>query len=83
MAAAWGDNSIVKTLSNYHRSEVWAAGDGMNWKRRDNNGKRERVSIEVPCPAQMKYYCQMFHLIDKRNGAEKTYDMEGKSRTHN
>jgi hypothetical protein len=55
----------------------------MNWKRRGNNGKRERVSTEVPCPAQMKCYCHAFHLIDKGNGMEKTYDMGGKSRMHN
>jgi hypothetical protein len=83
MFAAWGDNSVVKTLSNCHGPEVLAAGVGVNWKRRCNNGKRERVSMEVPCPAQMKYYCQTFHLIDKGNGAEETYDMGGKSRTHN
>ncbi len=39
--------------------------------------------MEVPCLAQMKHYCQTFHLIDKGSGTEKTYDMEGKSRTHN
>jgi hypothetical protein len=81
--AAWGDNSVVITLSNCHWPEVLAAGDGMNRKRRDNNGMRERMWTEVPCPAQMKYYCQTFHLIDKGNGAEKMYDMGGKSRTRN
>ncbi len=83
MFAAWGDNSVVKTLSNCHGQEVLAVGDGMNRKRRGNNGKRERVSTEAPCPAHMKYYCQTFHLINKGSSTEKTYDMGGKSRTHN
>jgi hypothetical protein len=41
------------------------------------------VSKPVPCPAQTKMYCETFHLIDKGNGAEATYDMAGKSRSHN
>jgi hypothetical protein len=83
MFPAWGDNSRIKTLSNCLRLEVLAVGDGVNWKRRGNDGRRERMLMEVPCPAQMKYYCQTFHLINKGNGAEKTYDMGGMSRMHN
>jgi hypothetical protein len=81
--AAWGDNSIIKTLSNCHGPEILRAGDGVSWKRRGEDGKRERESTEVSCPAQTKYYCQTFHLINKGNGAERPYDMGGKSRTHN
>ena len=75
--AAWGDNSIVKTLSNCHGPVVLPAGEGVSRKRKGDDGKRERESTEVSCPAQMKYYCKTFHLIDKGNGAEAPYDMGG------
>ena len=81
--AAWSDNAIVKTLSNYHGATILEAGDGMMRKGKDANKKREMVSKPVPCPAQTKTYCETFHLIDKGNGAEATYDMAGKSRSHN
>ena len=66
--AAWGDNSIVKTLSNCHGPLVLPTGEGGCRKRKGDNGKRERESTEVSCSAQMKYYCKTFHLIDKGNG---------------
>ena len=81
--AAWGDNSVVKTLSNCHGPVILPAGEGVSRKRKGNDGRRERESTEVTCPAQMKYYCQTFHLIDKGNGAKAPYDMGGKSRKHN
>jgi hypothetical protein len=37
----------------------------------------------VPCLAQTKEYCKMFHLIDKGNRNEAKYDMAGKSQSHN
>ena len=83
MFAAWCDNSVVKTLSNCHGPVVLPAGQGVNRKRKGDDGKRERESTEMACPAQMKYYCETFHLIDKGNGAEASYDLGGKSRTHN
>jgi hypothetical protein len=52
-------------------------------KMRDEDGKRERHKTEVLCPAQTKDYCNTFHLIDKGNGAEASYDLGGKSRLHN
>ncbi len=33
--------------------------------------------------AQMRDYCEIFHQIDKGNGAEANYDLGGKSRLHN
>ena len=81
--AAWCDNSVVKTLSNCHGPVVLPVGYGVNRKQKGDNGKRERESTEVACPVQMKYYCKTFHLIDKGNGAEASYDLGGKSRTHN
>ncbi|KAL3778015.1 hypothetical protein ACHAW5_000521 [Stephanodiscus triporus] len=68
---------VVKTLSNCHGPEILRAGDGVSRKRRGEDGKRERESMEVSCPAQTKYYCQTFHLIDKGNGAERPYNMGG------
>jgi hypothetical protein len=70
-------------LSNCHGPEVLPAGDGVSWKRKGGNGKRERELMEVSCPAQMKYYCRTFHLINKGNGTKAPYNMGGKSRTHN
>jgi len=80
---AWCDNSVVKTLSNCHGPVVLPAGHGVNRKRKGDDGKRERLSTEVACPAQMKYYCETFRLIDKGNGTKASYDLGGKSRTHN
>jgi hypothetical protein len=51
-------------------------------KKRDRNGNRERMKMEVPCPAQTQDYCNTFNLIDKRNGAEANYNLRGKSRLH-
>ncbi len=81
--AAWGDNTVVKMLSNCHGPEILPAGDGVSRKRRGEDGKREWESTEVSCPAQTKYYCWTFHLIDKGNNAERPYDMGGKSWKHN
>ncbi len=39
----WGDNNIVKTLSNYYGLEILPSGLGANWKRRGDDGKRERL----------------------------------------
>ena len=50
---------------------------------KDESGSREMKQKAVPCPAQTKEYCEMFHLIDKGNGKEAKYDMAGKSRSQN
>jgi hypothetical protein len=63
--------------------EILEAGMGVLRKRRDEDGKRERHRTEVRCPAQTRDYCATFHLIDKGNGAEASYDLGGKSRLHN
>jgi hypothetical protein len=81
--AVWSSNALVKTLSNFHGPEILEAGMGVLQKKRDSNGKRERMKTEVSCPAQMRDYCNTFHLIDKGNGAEANYDLGGKSRLHN
>jgi hypothetical protein len=72
----WSDNNKVKTLSNFYSPDVLEVGLGMLRKMRVD-GKRDRDKSEVPCPVQMKDYCEMFHLIDKGNGAEAHYDMGG------
>ena len=63
-------------LSNFHVM-------GVLQKKRDGKGKREGMKSKVPCPAQTKDYCAIFHLINKENGAEVNYDLGGKSRLHN
>jgi hypothetical protein len=78
----WSDNNKVKTLSNFHSPDVLEVVLGLLRKMRVD-GKRDRDKSEVPCPVQMKDYCETFQLIDKGNGAEAHYDMGGKSRTHN
>ncbi len=57
----------------------------MNQKKRGNDGKRDRLSMVVPCPVQIKYYHyhKTFHLFNKGNGAERPYNMGGKSHMHN
>ncbi len=79
----WSNNALVRTLSNFHGPEILKVGMGVLQKKRDSNGKRERTKTEVPCPAQMRDYCNTFHLIDKGNGAEANYDLGGKSRLQN
>ncbi len=81
--SVWSDNALVRTLLNFHGPEIIKAGMGVLQKKRDSDGKRERTKTEVPCPEQMRDYCNTFHLIDKGNGAEANYDLGGKSRLHN
>ena len=45
--AMWADNSIVKTLSNFHSSEVLTAGSGV-LRRRIVDGMREQEETAVP-----------------------------------
>eukprot|EP00956_Cyclotella_meneghiniana_P007123 scaffold9663_cov35-Cyclotella_meneghiniana.AAC.2 len=82
MYAMWADNSIVKTLSNFHSAEVWTAGTGVS-RRRRVDGVREQDKTQVPCPEQQKDYSETFHLIDNGNGKESKYDMGGQSKGHN
>ena len=76
------DNNIVKTLCNFHGPEVLEVGSGMRRKRKVD-GKREPNQTEVPCPVQNKVYSETFHLIDKGNQNEASYDMGGHSKGHN
>jgi hypothetical protein len=70
-------------LSNFHGPTILKARMGVLQKKRDSSGKRERTKEEVPCPAQMRDYCNTFHLINKGNGVEVNYNLGGKSRLHN
>jgi len=74
----WSDNNKVKTLSTFHSPDVLEVGLGMLCKMRFE-GERDRDKSELPCPVQMKDYCETFHLIDKGNGAEAHYDMGGRA----
>jgi len=67
----WSDNNKVKTLSNFHSPDVLEVGLGMLRKMRVD-GKRDRDKSEVPCPVQMKDYCETFHLIDKGRAVHTT-----------
>ena len=68
----WSDNVLIRMLSNFHVM-------GVLQKKRDGKGKREGMKSEVPCPAQTKDYCAIFHLINKENGAEVNYDLGGRA----
>jgi hypothetical protein len=70
-------------MSNFYGPMILKAGRGVLQKKRDSGGKRERTKTEVSCPAQMRDYCETFHLIDKGNGAGANYDLGGNSRLHN
>ena len=76
--AVWSDNALIKTISNFHGPEILEAGMDVMQKQQDDDGKRERMRTNVPCPTQMKDYCETFHLINKRNGAEAYYNLGGR-----
>ena len=79
--AAWADNAIVKTLSNFHSSTVIDAG--IQRRGMDEDGQRMKDPAPVNCPEQMVAYCETFHLIDKGNGVESRYTLaNGGSKTH-
>ena len=46
----WANNTIVKTLSNFHLPEVLAIGAGM-LRRGKHDGVWDAHKTEVPCPA--------------------------------
>jgi hypothetical protein len=75
----WSDNALIRTLSNFHGSEILEVGMGALQKKRDSKGKQERTKTEVPCPVQTRDYCNTFHLINKGNGAEANYDLGGRA----
>ena len=67
--AAWLDNNIVKTLSNFH-SPVIKQG-GLKRRRMDElTGQREKDKSDVDAPIQQVDYCEMFYQIDKSNGKD-------------
>ena len=75
--------TFVKTFLNYHTPNIFLEEVGVLRKKKGPDGKRLPQRDEVPCPEQNREYSETFHLIDKGNGAEATYDLGGKSRTHN
>ena len=52
--AAWSDNAIVKTLSNFHGEISLDAVNGMMQRGKDENGSREMKQKAMSCPAQTK-----------------------------
>ena len=72
--AAWADNAIVKTFSNFHSPVVI---EDCVHRRCKIDGVRQCDSVGVPVPARVKAYCETFHKIDNGNGAEGKYDLGG------
>jgi hypothetical protein len=79
VVALWADNNIVRTMSNFHSPEI--IEDGL-MRRKRINGVRDKEQSPVPCPTQMQYYSETFHLIDKGNGAKAPYDIPIESHKH-
>ena len=77
--AGWADNNVFKTLRNCHTPVVIA--HGVN-RRIKTDGVRQHSQTPVDCPAQQETYSNTFHFIDKGNGAETMYDIQGKCCTH-
>ena len=80
--AAWSDNSIVKTLSNFHSPEIEEAT--MRRRKRDKKTSiRSMDSSLVPCPVQQLDYSNHFYWIDKGNGQEERSKIMIKTKLHN
>ena len=71
---AWTDNTVVKTLSNFHSPVIIKEGVQ---RRCRIDGVRQRDPVGVPIQEQGKDYYETFHKIDKGNGAEAKYDLGG------
>ena len=65
--ALWSDNNIVTTLSNHHAPVVLTEEEGIFRRKRDADGKREKISSAVKIPEQTKAYMSDFRQIDQRN----------------
>ena len=80
--AAWSDNSIVKTLSNFHSPAIEEAT--MRRRKRDKKTSiRSMDSSLVPCPVQQLDYSNHFYWIDKGNGQEERSKIMIKTKLHN
>tara|TARA_B110001450_G_C17331091_1_gene363491 strand:- start:195 stop:566 length:372 start_codon:yes stop_codon:yes gene_type:complete len=71
MAAVWLDNNLVKTLSNYHQSQIIPSG--MTRKKIGDNGIREKDATLVNAPMQNVNYSDTYYQIDKSNQIEARY----------
>ena len=82
--AAWSDNNIVRTLSNFHTPKIVDGVNGVKRRKRNlKTKKRERVQSWVQCPEQQYWYSKYFHLIDKGNGQEEKSAIMIASKKHN
>ena len=72
--AAWNNNAVVKSLSNFHSPII--VEDGVQRCIKIDN-VRQRNPVGVPVPLQQKAYSETFHKTDKGNGAKAKYDMSG------
>ena len=69
--STWSDNNLVKTLSNYHQSQIVAAG--MLRRKIGPDGVREKNQSEVDVPIQNVDYSDTYYQIDKSNQVEARY----------
>ena len=72
--AAWNDNAVVKSLSNFNSPII--IQDGVQQQIRIDK-IRQRDTVGVFVLLQQKVYSETSHKIDKGNGAEVKYDMGG------
>ena len=60
-------NNIVTILSNMNSPVVLTEKEGVFRRKRDADGKREKISSAVKIPEQTKAYMSDFRQIDQRN----------------
>ena len=68
---AWADNTIVKTLSNFHQTYI--EQEGLRQRKVDKEVKQEQYHSIVPAPEQMIDYLTTFHQVDKGNLIKSKY----------
>jgi len=61
--AAWSDNNIVKTLSNFH-SPVIEEGRLQRRRMDEITGTSNKKPSDVDAPIQQVDYCESYHQID-------------------
>ena len=72
--AAWSNNSIVKSLSNFHSPVIIPIGVQQQIKI---DKVRQCKPVGIPVALQQIDYSKTFNLIDKGNSAEIKYDDGG------
>ena len=81
--ALWADNNVVVTLANCCSPTLLRAGDGVDRRKRGNDGVREQDPTPVKIPLQTKKYVKTFGKIDNKNMKDAQFDLRGISKKHN